>query len=189
MTTPTAKLIFKNGPTFEGESWGFEGNTAGEVVFTTGMVGYPEAITDPSFAGQILVMTYPLIGNYGVPEKSLWESDKIHTKAVIVSNYINTPSHYQSIETFGKWLKDEKVVGLEIKDTRQLTQYLRDNGSQLGKVVFTGDVDWYDPNEDNLVEQVSPKKVEIFGKGSRRIVLIDCGMKRNMLRCLTKRGV
>lgn len=190
MKNITAQLIFKDGLTFEGKSFGFEGGTAGEVVFTTGMVGYPEAITDPSFAGQILVMTYPLVGNYGVPEKSLWESDKIHTKAVIVSNYINTPSHYQSKKTFGQWLKEEKVVGLEIKDTRYLAQYLRDNGSQLGKIVFgEKDVAWYDPNIDNLVAQVSPKKVETFGKGEKTVVLIDCGMKRNMVRCLTDRGV
>lgn len=202
MTGKFAQLIFQNGLTFEGRSFGFEGGTAGEVVFTTGMVGYPEAITDPSFAGQILVMTYPLVGNYGVPEKALWESGKIHTKAVIVSNYIDTPSHYQSKKTFGQWLKEEKVVGLEIKDTRYLAQYLRDNGSQLGKIIFGKDIKWYDPNKENLVAQVSPKKVETFGKasppslrsgagrrGGKTIVLIDCGMKRNMVRCLTKRGV
>lgn len=189
MNNIQAQLTFKDGSTYEGISFGYEGNTAGEVVFTTGMVGYPEAITDPSFAGQLLVMTYPLLGNYGVPEKSHWESDKIHTKAVIVSDYIDTPSHFQSIMTFGKWLKEEKVVGLIIKDTRYLTQYLRDNGSQLGKIVFSGDVEWYDPNQDNLVAQVSPHKPQTYGKGNKHVVLIDCGMKRNMLRCLTSRNV
>ncbi len=184
-----AKLIFKNGTTYEGLSFGYEGNTAGEVVFTTGMVGYPEALTDPSFAGQILVMTYPIIGSYGVPEKSLWESDKIHAKAVIVSDYIQTPSHYQSVITLGNWLKSQKVVGLQIKDTRLLTQYLRDNGSQLGKVLYKGDVDWYDPNIDNLVAKVSPKKIITQGEGEKHVVLIDCGMKKNMIRCLLKRNV
>src|SRR5690349_7636326 len=120
MTGKKAKFIFKDGSTFEGISFGYEGNTAGEVVFTTGMVGYPEAITDPSFAGQILVMTYPLVGSYGVPEKSLWESERIHTKALIVSDYIDTPSHFQSTMTLANWLKKEKVVGLVIKDTRYL---------------------------------------------------------------------
>ena len=189
MTLKKATLIFQDGSSYEGESFGYEGNTAGEVVFTTGMVGYPEAITDPSFAGQLLVMTYPLVGNYGVPEKSHWESEKIHTKAVIVSDYIDTPSHYQSTMTFGTWLKDQKVIGLIIKDTRALTQYLRDNGSQLGKIVFSGDTNWYDPNKENLVAQVSPQKAQTYGKGDKHVVLIDCGMKRNMLRCLEKRHV
>lgn len=184
-----AKLIFQDGSTFEGTSFGYLGNTAGEVVFTTGMVGYPEAITDPSFAGQILVMTYPLVGNYGVPEKSLWESDKIHTKAVIVSQYIDTPSHFQNTMTFGTWLKSQKIIGLEIKDTRYLAQYIRDHGSQLGKIVCKGHIDWYDPNTDNLVAQVSPKKPVTVGKGKKHLLLIDCGMKRNMAHCLLKRGV
>lgn len=191
MMDKKAQLIFKDGSTFEGISFGFEGNTAGEVVFATGMMGYPEALTDPSFAGQILVLTFPLIGNYGVPEKSLWESDRIHTKAVIVSDYINTPSHHQQKMTFGEWLKKEKVIGLQIKDTRYLTQYLRDNGSQLGKIVFSGDTEWYDPNEDNLVAKVSPKNVEkhIQNKNAKTVVMIDCGAKKNMLRCLLERNV
>src|SRR6266567_1054207 len=110
-----AKLIFKDGTTFEGKSFGYEGPIAGEVVFATGMVGYPEAITDPSFAGQILAMTYPLIGNYGVPESALWEDTHIHTSGLIVSNYIDTPSHVQSTMTLSAWLRREGVPALEVK--------------------------------------------------------------------------
>ncbi len=194
MTLKKATLVCKKDSSiFQGISFGYEGNTAGEVVFTTGMVGYPQTLTDPSYEGQILVMTYPIIGSYGVPDMSLWESERIHTKAVIVSDYIDTPSHYQSIKTLGAWLKEQKVIGLQIKDTRFLTQYLRDNGSQLGKIIFSGDTPWYDPNKDNLVQRVSPKKIVTYDSPSPKkkhtILLIDCGMKKNMLRCLTKRGV
>lgn len=183
------QLIFKDGTKFEGTSFGSEEAMAGEVVFATGMVGYPEAITDPSFAGQILVMTYPIIGNYGVPDKQLWESDKVHTSGLIVSNYIDTPSHWQSNMTLSQWLKEQHVPALEIKDTRLLTQYLRDNGSQLGKIIFTTDIPFYDPNQDAIVAKVSTKKMTIQGSGEKTIVLIDCGTKRNMQQCLVNRGV
>ncbi|HSW87546.1 MAG TPA: glutamine-hydrolyzing carbamoyl-phosphate synthase small subunit [Candidatus Saccharimonadales bacterium] len=182
-------LVFKDGTKFEGRSFGYEGPIAGEVVFGTGMVGYPEAITDPSFEGQILVMTYPIIGNYGVPDKKFWESDRVHTAGLIVSDYIDTPSHWQNKMTLSQWLKEQKVPALEIKDTRILAQYLRDNGSQLGKIIFDKDIPFYDPNEDNLVAKVSPKDIVREGEGNKTIVLIDCGAKRNMHRCLLKRGV
>src|SRR3989344_2850161 len=119
------KLIFKDGTVFEGTSVGAPHSTSGEVVFTTGMVGYPESITDPSYEGQILVFTYPLIGNHGVPDKSIWESNKIHTKAIIVTNLINDSSHHQSIRTLREWLLSENIPALEIKDTRAITQKLR----------------------------------------------------------------
>jgi len=183
------ELIFKNGATFEGKSFGYEGSIAGEVVFSTGMVGYPQAITDPSFAGQILVMTYPLIGNYGVPHPSQWESDRIYISGLIVSNYIDTPSHFESKKTLSTWLQDEKIPALEIKDTRLLTQMLRDNGSQLGKIILEKDIAFYDPNKENLVSQVSPKKITKEGTGKKTIILIDCGTKRNVKRCLLKRNI
>ena len=186
------KLIFKDGTQFEGLSFGYEETTAGEVVFGTGMVGYPEAITDPSFSGQILVMTYPIIGNYGVPDKKFWESDRVHIAGLIVSTYIDTPSHWQSNMTLSQWLKNEKVPALEIKDTRLLTQYLRDNGSQLGKIIFDKDIPFYDPNAENLVAKILPVGVQNFEplkKGKKTVLLIDCGAKRNMHRCLVNRGV
>ncbi len=191
MKQKSAYLIFKDGKKFEGISFGYNKSAAGEVVFSTGMVGYPEAFTDPSFAGQILVTTYPIMGNYGVPEKEFWESDKVQLAGLVVSNYIDTPSHYQSTMTLAEWLKEQKVPAIEIKDTRYLTQYLRDNGSQLGKIVIEGETEpaFYDPNLDNLVAKVSPTKIITEGKGNKTVLMLDCGAKRNMQRCLLKRGV
>lgn len=100
-----SELILKDGTAYEGKSFGAEKSVSGEVVFATGMVGYPEAITDPSFRGQILVFTYPLIGNYGVPDKKYWESDKIQISGLIVCNYNDTPSHWQSKQSLAQWLK------------------------------------------------------------------------------------
>jgi carbamoyl-phosphate synthase small subunit len=131
-----SKLILKDGTVYEGHSFGADKSVSGEVVFATGMVGYPEAITDPSFRGQILVMTYPLVGNYGVPDKKFWESDKIQISGLIVCNYNNTPSHHSSRQTLSAWLKKEGVPALEIKDTRGLTQKLREHGVMLGKILF-----------------------------------------------------
>jgi len=160
-----------------------------ELVFSTGMVGYPESLTDPSYEGQILVLTYPIVGNYGVPEKKFWESTKIHVSALIVSQYINTPSHFQSQMSLAQWLKKEKVPGLEIADTRMLAEKLRDEGAQLAKVVFNKDIEFYDPNKDNLVDQVSDRRVKIQGTGSKTIVLIDCGVKKNIKRSLLHRNI
>src|SRR3989344_2298415 len=109
MINKTAKLILKDGSIFEGISFGAQKSVSGEVVFATGMVGYPEALTDPSFKGQILVMTYPLIGNYGVPKKELWESEKIQVSGLIVSSYIDTPSHHTSLMTLATWLKEQNI--------------------------------------------------------------------------------
>lgn len=183
------KLILSDGKTFTGYSFGYEGPTAGEVVFATGMVGYPEAITDPSFEGQLLTMTYPLIGNYGVPDKKLWESERIHINGLIVSTYNETPSHRQAQQSLSDWLKKEKIPALEIKDTRFIAQHIRDKGAELGKIIFDKDIDFYDPNTENLVARVSPKKVTRIGTGKKKIVLFDCGAKRNIQKCLVKRGV
>ena len=98
-------LTFKDGTKVDGMSFGHESSTAGEIVFTTGIVGYPEAITDSSYTGQILIFTYPLIGNYGVPDKKTWESNGIKVRGIIVSNYIDTPSHFSSKTTLSEWLK------------------------------------------------------------------------------------
>ena len=188
-----AKLVLKNGKEFEGKSFGYDGSVAGEVVFATGMTGYPEALTDPSFAGQILVLTYPLIGNYGVPDKLFWESEKLQISGLIVSDYIDTPSHHQSKMTLSQWLKKEKVPALEIKDTRFITQHLRDNGTMLGKIINGADTAFFDPNEVNIVGQISTKKIvreKPFGSAQgKTVVLIDCGAKRNITRCFLKRGV
>lgn len=183
------KLILKDGSIFQGESFGYEEAGAGELIFSTGMVGYPEALTDPSYKGQILVDTYPIVGNYGVPEKKFWESAKIHITGLIVNQYIDTPSHFQSTKTLGQWLKEEKVPALMIEDTRFLTQLLRDKGSQLAKIVFEKEIEFYDPNKDNLVDVMSTSQVEQAGKGEKTLVLIDCGVKENIKRSLLVRNV
>ncbi|OLD64031.1 MAG: carbamoyl phosphate synthase small subunit [Chloroflexi bacterium 13_1_20CM_50_12] len=185
----TGKLVLEDGTSFEGTSFGFVGPTAGEVVFGTGMVGYPEALTDASFAGQILAMTYPIVGNYGVPEPGRWEDDRIHAAGLIVSNYIDIPSHAQSTMNLGTWLRREKIPALEVKDTRLLTQHIRTHGVMLGKIVFDSDVPFYDPNDDNLVARVSTRQVLEQGTGDTTIALIDCGAKRNIARCLLARNV
>jgi len=184
-----AKLILKNGLQIEGQSFGYEEAKSGELVFSTGMVGYPEFLTDPSYEGQILVLTYPIIGNYGVPDKRFWESSRIHVAGLVVNQYVDTPSHFQSKKTLSQWLKEEKIPALEIKDTRLLTQILRDEGVQLAKIVFKDEINFYDPNKDNLVDRVSAKKVEKTGEGLKTVVLIDCGVKENIKRSLLKRNV
>jgi carbamoyl-phosphate synthase small subunit len=184
-----AKLILQNGLEIEGQSFGYEEAKSGELVFSTGMVGYPEFLTDPSYEGQILVLTYPIIGNYGVPDKRFWESSRIHVAGLVVNQYVDTPSHFQSKKTLSQWLKEEKIPALEIKDTRLLAQILRDKGVQLAKVVFKDEINFYDPNKDNLVDRVSAKKVEKTGEGLKTVVLIDCGVKENIKRSLLKRNV
>ncbi len=183
------KLFLSDGTKIEGTSYGHHQSVAGEVVFATGMVGYPEALTDPSFKGQILVLTYPILGSYGIPDKNLWESDRIQVAGLIVSDYIDTPSHFQSTMTLGQWFQNEEVPLLEIKETRFLTQKIREEGSMLGKIVIEKEVADYDPNLDNLVAQVSPKAVTTQGSGEKTIILLDCGAKENIKRCFLKRGV
>ncbi len=183
------RLILEDGTSFEGRSFGYAGSRAGEVVFSTGMVGYPEAITDASFTGQLLVLTYPLIGNYGVPQPSAWEHSHIHISGLITSTYIDTPSHAQSTMTLAAWLQQEKIPALEIKDTRLLTQHIRDHGAMLGKIVIDEDIPFYDPDQENLIQQVSTTNLSISGTGSKTIALIDCGAKRNIQRCLLARDV
>lgn len=187
-------LTLKDGIKLEGESFGADVPMAGEVVFSTGMVGYPESLTDPSYKGQILTLTYPLIGNYGVPEKKYWESNQIQVSGLIVSTYNTTPSHYLSKRTLSQWLKDEGIPALEIKDTRFLTQHLRDQGSQLGKIEHGQKIEYYNPNEDNLVSKVSAKTITLHksflpNPKQSTVIYIDCGGKKNMVLCLLRRGV
>ena len=184
-----ARLILKDGSTFKGNSFGFEDSRAGELVFSTGMAGYPESLTDPSYEGQILVATYPIFGSYGVPDRKFWESSRIHISGLIVSQYIDTPSHFESKMTLSQWLKKERIPALEIDDTRLLTQLLRDKGAQVAKIVIDREIDFYDPNKENLLNNVSVKKIIIDGKGSKTVALIDCGVKENIRRNLLKRGV
>jgi carbamoyl-phosphate synthase small subunit len=185
------KLFLENDQIFEGESFGSESGKAGEVVFSTGMMGYPESLTDPSFKGQILVLTYPLVGNYGIPDKKFWESSKIQISGLIVPDYIDTPYHFQSKQTLGAWLQSENIPGLIIKDTRYLTQIIRDKGMMLGKIELGKKIEFYNPDEENLVSQVSTERIisQIINKSSKNILLIDCGAKKNIERALLKRNV
>lgn len=196
--TKSAVLILEDGTRFEGKSFGYEASTAGEVVFNTAMTGYPESLTDPSYEGQILVTTYPILGNYGVPPRrekddvsEYYESDHIHAKAIIAQDYSFNHSHWQADRSLDQWLKEEKIPGIYGIDTRALTKHLREKGSMLGKIIIDGcgDVDFYDPNAENLVAKVSTDKVEVHGAGEKTVVLVDCGVKHNIIRCLTRRGV
>lgn len=197
-TTKKATIVLEDGTVFTGKSFGYEKSTAGEVVFNTAMTGYPESLTDPSYSGQILVSTYPLIGNYGVPPKGdenglskFYESEKIHTEALIVSDYSFEYSHWNGARSLADWLKEEKIAGVYGIDTRELTKTLREHGSIKGKILIEGceDVDFVDPNIENLVAKVSCKEVIEYGAGKKKVVLVDCGVKNNIIRCLVNRGV
>lgn len=193
-----AVLILEDGTRFEGKSFGHTGSTSGEVVFNTAMTGYPESLTDPSYEGQILVTTYPILGNYGVPPRrekddvsEYYESDHIHARAIVCQDYSWDHSHWQADRGLDQWLKEERIVGIYGIDTRALTKHLREKGSMLGKIVVEGceDVEFYDPNKENLVAKVSCKQPEEHGSGEKTVVLVDCGVKHNIIRCLTRRGV
>ena len=194
----TARLILEDGTQFEGYSFGAETSVSGEVVFNTAMTGYPESLTDPSYSGQILVSTYPLIGNYGVPQFTeqdgllrFFESDRIHIRALVVSDYSFEHSHWNASESLGQWLKDNGVPGIWGVDTRRITKIIRERGVMLGKLVIEGSpepAEFVDPNKENLAALVGTKQVETYGNGKYRIVLVDCGCKYNIVRCLTKRN-
>jgi carbamoyl-phosphate synthase small subunit len=200
-----AKLILEDGTVFMGRSFGYVGDTAGEVVFNTAMTGYPESLTDPSYAGQILVTTFPLIGNYGVPDTGLgsnglplfMESDRIHAKALIVADYSENYSHWNAKESLAAWLQREKIPGITGIDTRRLTKVLREHGVMMGKVVFSENPEYPAFSEEgygavNWVEMVSCKEVVTYqpiGGKKHRVVLVDCGVKANIIRCLIKRGI
>jgi carbamoyl-phosphate synthase small subunit len=189
------RLVLEDGKVFEGQSFGYEKSVSGEVVFNTAMTGYPESLTDPSYKGQILALTYPIIGNYGVPgnetEDNLnrfFESYAIHISGLVVSDYTHEFSHWNAEKSLGTWLKEYKIPGIQGIDTRELTKILREEGTMLGKIVFGDqDIALVDPNLINLVEQVSIREKKIYGNGQYRIILIDCGVKYNIIRNLIKR--
>ncbi len=193
-----AYLLLEDGTLFEGKSFGYEVPAAGEVVFNTAMTGYPESLTDPSYEGQILVTTYPILGNYGVPPErekdavsEFLESSKIHCRGIIAQDYSWEPSHWLSTRSLDQWLRDEKIPGIYGIDTRALTKHLREKGSMLGKIYFDNpnEIEFSDPNIENLIAKVSCPEVEIHGQGEKTVVLVDCGTKYNIIRCLTRRGV
>lgn len=195
-------LQLSDGTEFHGKSFGYEQPVAGEVVFNTAMMGYPESLTDPSYAGQLLTMTFPLVGNYGVPPftfdkqtglPDFMESDRISASALIVSDYSEQYSHWNAVESLGEWLQREKVPGITGIDTRELTKVLREHGVMMGKILFDDEpnnVPEADYEGVNFVDRVSVKEIVRYNEGAgRKVVLVDCGVKANIIRELIQRGV
>ena len=189
------KLVLEDHTEFTGFSFGAEKSVSGEVVFNTSMTGYPESLTDPSYKGQILVLTYPLIGNYGVPGneheddlEKFFESYAMHISGLIVSDYSENYSHWNAKKSLGDWLKEFGIPGIYGIDTRELTKILREKGTMLGKVINDNqDVEMFDPAKVNLVAEVSTKEKKVYGTGKYKVLLIDCGVKYNIIRNLIKR--
>ena len=223
-------LILDDGSCFHGQSFGYEKPVAGEVVFNTAMTGYPESLTDPSYAGQLMTLTYPLVGNYGVPPFTFgangipdyMEGDHIHAEAIIVSDYSENHSHWNAVESLADWLKREHVPGITGIDTRALTKALREHGVMMGRIEFneesrTKNEEFPSYGEINYVDRVSCKEIIVYAgdksktfpvdtpkdelneqlnssffipnSSLKKVVLVDCGVKANILRCLIKRGV
>lgn len=180
------KLFLKDGTSYAGTSFGADTSMQGEVVFATGMTGYVETLTDPSFAGQILVCTYPLLGNYGVPSPETFESEKIHISGLIVSEYSDTYSHHDAKRSLGDWLKKSGIPAITGVDTRAITKKLREHGVMLGELARKKSSRLHDPNTDNLVAKVSPTETRTYGSGRKKIIAVDCGMKENIVRSLMR---
>lgn len=189
------RLTLENGNVFHGRSFGAAVPAAGEVVFNTAMTGYPESLTDPSYRGQILCLTYPLVGNYGAPGRNeendillFYESSSIHISGLIVSDYSFDYSHWNATQSLDEWLARNSIPGIYGIDTRALTKIIREKGAMLGKIEPEDtNIDFYDPNKVNLVAEVSTSQKKVYGKGSCRIVLVDCGVKYNIIRNLLRR--
>ena len=225
-TDRIATLILDDGTTFRGYSFGYEKPVAGEVVFNTAMTGYPESLTDPSYAGQLMVLTYPLIGNYGVPPRTFqpnglstfMESEKIHAEAIIISDYSREYSHWNAQCSLGDWLKEEHIPGIYGIDTRALTKKLREHGVMMGRIeiegIDNGELTMDNYGEVNYVDKVSCKDILVYsGEEShsfgidtpaetlnsqlsilncqlkKKVVLLDCGVKHNIIRSLLKRNL
>ncbi|KAJ3105162.1 Multifunctional pyrimidine synthesis protein CAD [Phlyctochytrium planicorne] len=203
-----ASLRLKSGETFKSTSFGStleqyktKGRMSGEVVFTTSLVGYPESMTDPSYRGQILVFTQPLIGNYGVPAFSKdqyglfehFESSKIQCQGIVVNDYATNYSHWQAVESLSSWCSRQNIPAITGVDTRAIVSLLRSRGSTLGEIAI-GDAQsqapqFDDPNGRNLCAEVSTTEKRVFNEsGDVHVVVVDCGVKENIIRCLVKRG-
>ena len=197
-----AELLLQDGSRFSGERFGSRCSTAGEVVFNTGMVGYPEAMTDPSYRGQILVLTYPLIGNYGVPVNAetkpsandldipeFFESNRIQISGLIIATLSKHYSHWSALDSLDLWMQRQNIPGICNIDTRMLTKKLRSQGMMLGKIVVNDmDLAWEDPNERNLVAEASVEKPRFYpGSGQKKVILVDLGCKDSILRHLVNK--
>lgn len=195
-----AYLYLEDGEIIEGESFGATTPAEGEVVFSTGMTGYPESLTDPSFAGQILVFTYPLIGNYGVPKPEFqdthlsanFESEKIWVNGIVLENLSTHPSHHEQKYTFSQWLIKNNIPGISLVDTRALTQKIREHGVMKGKIIFKKTKVTFSPSKPiHYVDLASTKKVITYKPiqtNGKSLALIDCGVKHDIIRQLLKKG-
>lgn len=204
-TSKSLKLVLEDGEVFDGYSFGSFHSSAiiGEVVFNTGMVGYTEAMTDPSYIGQILCFTYPLLGNYGVPDYLEdgdnilvnFESTRIQARGVIANRVADDPSHFQSRRSLGTWMQEEGIPGIEGIDTRELTIHLRERGVMLGAIcseVSTAKEELERAQgyaSMNFYSSASTNEKKTFGKNVRgKVALADCGVKLNIIRSLVTRG-
>jgi carbamoyl-phosphate synthase large subunit/carbamoyl-phosphate synthase small subunit len=192
-------LVLEDGTVFKGKSFGYEKPVAGEIVFNTAMMGYPESLTDPSYSGQLLTITFPLVGNYGVPSdkvepngiSTFMESEKIQVSGLIVSDFSLDYSHWNAVRDLGDWLKSQQIPAITGVDTRELTKIVREKGTLKGKLVFPDgdDIPFINPDDENQVAKVSCKEVLTYGSGKYKVVLVDCGVKNNIIRCLLRRDV
>jgi len=190
-----ARLVLEDKTSFVGYSFGFPRPASGEVVFNTGMIGYPESITDPSYKGQILVLTYPLIGNYGVPgeEKEegihrFFESENIQVEGLIIADYSKNYSHWNAAKSLSEWMYEQKIPGIYDIDTRELTKKLRTKGTLLGKILHPHEkITLRDQNKRHLVSEVSIREPQRYGTGKRTVLLVDCGTKNSIIRAFLKR--
>ncbi|KAK0262961.1 Multifunctional pyrimidine synthesis protein CAD [Friedmanniomyces endolithicus] len=199
-----ATFTIRDGPIFHGKSFGAKANVSGEAVFTTSLVGYPESMTDPSYRGQILVFTQPLIGNYGVPSGArdefgllkYFESPNIQACAIVVADVALQYSHWTAVESLASWCAREGVPAITGVDTRAIVTHLREQGSSLGKITIGEEYDadedeaYEDPGQINLVKRVSTKQPFHVPSpvGDAHIALIDCGVKENIIRSIVSRG-
>ncbi|RLG13761.1 MAG: carbamoyl-phosphate synthase (glutamine-hydrolyzing) small subunit [Candidatus Nanohalarchaeota archaeon] len=194
-------LVLQDGSIYPGYSFGAERAVSGEVVFNTGMVGYEQALTDPSYSGQILIFTYPLIGNYGVAKNEFdknklsryFESEKIHPFGLIVSEYCSRYSHFSASKSLSEFLIENHIPAIAGIDTRALTKKIRECGTMPGKIVFEENdaLDFYDPDNDDLVKLVTSKKIIRYNSigGKSKVVLIDCGVKHSIIKNLIKQNL
>ncbi|HZM68767.1 MAG TPA: glutamine-hydrolyzing carbamoyl-phosphate synthase small subunit [Candidatus Cryosericum sp.] len=189
--------MLEDGTEFRGTLFGAVRPVAGEVVFNTGMVGYPESLTDPSYAGQILILTYPHIGNYGVPSQRLdelglpewFESERVQIAGLVIATLSDDVSHWSAESSFDAWLKKENIPGLSGVDTRALAKRIRDRGAMLGRLLPAGtDLPLRDPNLSNLAAEVCVREPVAYGKDGPRIVLVDTGVKASIIRGLVRAG-
>ncbi|KAL8782901.1 MAG: hypothetical protein Q9213_005013 [Squamulea squamosa] len=199
-----ATFTIRDGPVFSGKSFGAASNISGEAVFTTSLVGYPESLTDPSYRGQILVFTQPLIGNYGVPSAARddngllrhFESPNLQAAGVVVADVAEQYSHWTAVKSLGEWCAEEGVPAVSGVDTRAIVTYLREQGSSLARITIGEEYDadqdeaFTDPEQINLVGKVSTKAPfhVSSGTGDYHVAVIDCGVKENILRSLVSRG-